>query len=271
MAGSGRKWLIGCGAGCGALVLLFIVIFVGGGLVMLRPMNEAVDAQKALTESFGPRDAFVPPAGGITPDRMEAFLAVRDSLMGHCARFRAIARRFDRMEELDREEDASTGEALKAVGGLMGSITGMVAELGRFTRVRNEVLLEQGMGLGEYVWIYVLAYHTWLGHPPGTSFEEDADGDLSRQERRVIRRLMTNHAEALRESGLEDEAKVWEDEVVGLERSERAVPFADGGLPEELTASFAPYRDRLEAAYCPETAGFEMNTIRKKGLSIQSD
>ena len=47
MAGAGRKWLIGCGAGCGGLILLIILISVGGSLWMMKPMNAAVDSQKA--------------------------------------------------------------------------------------------------------------------------------------------------------------------------------------------------------------------------------
>lgn len=271
MAGAGRKWLIGCGAGCGGLILLIILISVGGSLWMMKPMNAAVDSQKALDEEYGARDTFIPPAGGITPDRMEAFLAVREALEPSCEKFREIARDFEEMDRIDSDGDASTGQALKAVGGLMGSITGMVAELGRFTEVRNEALLANGMGHGEYVWIYVLAYHSWLGHQPGTSFDSDADEELSRNERRVIRRLMKNHAGALAEAGLPDRAKVWEKEILHLERAEGDVPFGDGELPDEVAAAFEPYRSRLQALYCEATAGFELNTIKKKGLSIQSN
>ena len=41
MAGAGKKWLIGCGAGCGGLILLTIVLSVVGSMWMMRPMNEA--------------------------------------------------------------------------------------------------------------------------------------------------------------------------------------------------------------------------------------
>ena len=271
MAGTGKKWLIGCGAGCGGFILLIILISVGGSLWMMKPMNAAVDSQKILDEKFGSRDTYVPPPGGITPDRMEAFLVVREALLPSCEKFREIALDFDEMERLDSDEDVSTGQALKAVGGLMGSVTGMVAEMGRFTEVRNEALLAQGMGHGEYVWIFVLAYHSWLGHQPGTTVESDATEELSRNERKVIRRLMRNHAEALTEAGLAGQAEPWEKEILRLERTESDVPFEGKELPVELVASFQPYRDRLEAVYCVETAGFELNTIKKRGLSIQAN
>ena len=62
MAGTGRKWLIGCGVGCGAVVLLGILLSVGGSLYMMRPFNKAVEAQKALEVEFGSRDSYIPPA-----------------------------------------------------------------------------------------------------------------------------------------------------------------------------------------------------------------
>lgn len=271
MAGSGRKWLIGCGAGCGGFILLIILISVGGSLWLMKPMNAAVDSQKALDERFGVRDTYAPPAGGITADRMEIFLEVRRGLMPSCEKFREIAVKFDRMDELDKDGDPSTGEALKAVGGLMGSLSGMVAEIGRFTETRNAALLENGMGLGEYIWIYVLAYHSWLGYQPGTSFDSEGDEELSRNERKVIRLIMKNHAGSLAEAGLSDQAEIWEREILRLERSESDVPFAGADLPESLVSSFTPYGDLLRSLYCEETAGFELNTIKKKGLSIQSN
>ena len=50
MAGTGKKWLIGCGAGCAASILLSILLSVGGAFFLVRPMNKAVDAQRELTE-----------------------------------------------------------------------------------------------------------------------------------------------------------------------------------------------------------------------------
>ena len=45
MADSGKKWLIGCGVGCGAVILLGILLSVGGSLYLMGPFNKAVDAQ----------------------------------------------------------------------------------------------------------------------------------------------------------------------------------------------------------------------------------
>ncbi len=45
----------------------------------------------------------------------------------------------------------------------------MAPRLLEFAGARNQALLDVGMGLGEYTWIYWLTYHAWLGHPVGDS------------------------------------------------------------------------------------------------------
>ena len=273
MAGAGKKWLIGCGAGCGGFILLLILGSVLGGLWMARPMNDAVKAQQDLTEAFGTRDTYIPGPQGLTRDRLKIFLQVRYSLMPNCAEFARIGKKFQAMEEIDKQGDeVSKGEAMKAVGGLMGSVVGLAGELGKFTQARNEALLAGGMGHGEYIWIYVLAYHSWLGHLPGTSFEpKDSGSDMSNSEKKTVLGMMERHVEALREAGLEDQAEIWEKELRSMERSEKGVPFRHGGLPAGLVAQLAPFEMKLEKVYCPETAEFELNRIKKKGLSFHSN
>lgn len=272
MSGTGKKWLVGCGVGCGALILLGILLSVGGSLYMMRPFNKAVGAQKALEAEFGDRQAYVPPAEGITPDRLEIFLAVRRELMPLCEEFRKIGESFAAMNELDKGgEEPSAGEALKAAGGLTGSIFGMVGNIGRFTELRNQALLEGGMGLGEYIWIYVLAYNSWLGEVPNRDLEDDAGRGMSAGEQKVVRELVLNHAKALAEAGREAEAALWTEEAGRLKRNETGVPFKDGGLPADLLQVFQSYDRELKSLYCEATSSFEMNRISKNGLSIRSD
>ncbi len=273
MAGTGKKWLIGCGVGCGGAILLVILVSIGASIFMMRPFDKAIDAQKILIADHGAREHYIPPVHGVTADRMQKFLAVRRAVLPQCAQFAAITEKFEAMEELDRGGDEpSKGEVFKAVGGLMGSIFGMVGDMGEFIRVRNAALVEQEMGLGEYIWIYVLVYHSWLQHPPSTSFEESAGGTgMSDADRRLLQTLTANYAEAFGEVGREAEAEMWAAESARMERSETGVPFGDGGLPPAVVADFEPYREELEALYCAATANLELNRIKKKGLSIHSE
>ncbi len=272
MAGSGKKWLVGCGVGCGAAVLLSILLTVGGSLYMMQPFNKAVDARKALEAEYGTRDTYIPPVEGISADRLEIFLAVRHDLLPMCEEFRKIGESFAAMDELDKGGDEpSKGEIFKAMGGLTGSIFGMVGNLGRFTELRNEALLGHGMSLGEYIWIYVLVYNSWLGEVPNRDFDGDARGAMSSKEQKVLVAMVRRHAEALASAGMAAEATLWEEEAERMKRSETGVPFKDGTLPEGLIRVFEPYSGKLESLYCEATSSFEMNRIKKRGLSIHSD
>jgi hypothetical protein len=272
VAGSGKKWLVGCGVGCGAMIMLAILLSVGGSLYMMRPFNKAIDAQKELVAEYGDRDAYVPPPQGITPDRIEAFLAVRRAVWPMCEEFRKIGDSFAAMDELDKGgEEPSKGEMFKAVGNLTGELFGMVGNMGHFTHLRNQALLDQGMSLGEYIWIYVLVYNSWKGHLPNHDIGDQAERGMSVSERKVMRTLVLNHAEALTDAGMLDKAALWEKEAGRMVRTETGVPFKDGGLPEELIRGFLPYEHDIDSLYCEATSSFEMNRVHKKGLSIHSD
>ena len=266
MAGTGKKWLIGCGVGCGVAIVLAIVITIGSAIVMTRPFNKAVEAQQELVRTLGDREDYVAPPGAISAARIERFLAVREALQPMCARFGEIAEDFTAMDEMDKVEDPPIGDILKNVGNLMGSTMGIAGAIGGVTQARNEALLEQQMSLGEFVWIYILVYHSWLGEMPGTDFAGDEGGNLSTGAARVMRTLMENHAAELERSGDPATADLWRDEIARWKRSDLSAPFADTDLPEGLAETLEPYRADLVALYCPEMAAFELDQIKKKGF-----
>jgi len=272
VADSGKKWLIGCGVGCGAVALLGILLSVGGSLYMMKPFNKAIDAQEELVAEFGERTAYIPPPQGITPDRLENFLAVRRAVMPLCAEFQKLGDSFAAMEEFDKGgEEPSKGEVFRAVGNLTGNIFGMVGDIGRFNQLRNQALLDHGMGLGEYVWIYVLVYNSWLGNVPNVDIDGDSKGGMSGGEQKAMRALVRNHAEALANAGMADKAALWEQEGDRMKRADTGVPFEGGGLPADVIRAFLPYERELADLYCEAMSSFEMKRVKKKGLSIHSD
>lgn len=272
MAGTGRKWLKGCGISCGVIVLLNVVGWIVAGLFLTRPFTAAVSSQDALDKAFGPREAWVPPADGPTAARLEVFIAVRTDLDAQCAHFRDLHGRFAAMDELDKQGDVSAGEALKAVAPLMGSVLGMAGDIGRYLDARNQALLDHGMGLGEYIWIYVLAYNAWLGHEPNIDFGDGGrEGEYDPTDRTVLATLIEAHAGALEAAGRADEAAAWRAEAGRIGDTPSGVPFARDGVPADLAARFEPYRDALEAVYCEATGSLELGRIRQKGLSFHGD
>ena len=182
------------------------------------------------------------------------------------------------------ELDADT----KGVGGVfkkIGAGVSVLPSMFDFIDERNLALAEAQMGVGEYLYIYSLAYYSWLGKDPadGPSFtvsdhEEDSDGDgvrfrwtgdgrgssgdpeevrarRGREIRRYLNdiqgRMLANQLDAARGRGLADDwlARL-EAERAALDVSADRLMWEDG-LPEAVAAAFAPFRDRLEAAYSP--------------------
>ena len=189
-----------------------------------------------------------------------------------CEEFREIGDSFAAMNELENaDEDPSKGEVFKTVGNLTGKIFGMVQNIGRFTQLRNQALLGHGMSLGEYIWIYVLVYNSWLGHAPNVDFEGESGGNMSSIERKVMRTLILNHAEALASVGMAEKSTLWEQEAARMKRADTGVPFEDGDIPADLIRVFQPYERELADLYCKAMSSFEMNRVKKKGLGIHSE
>ncbi len=272
MAGTGKKWLIGCGVGCGVVILLNIILFLGAGVFFARPMNKAVSSQKKLSEVHGEPNDYVPAVDSLTPQRIEAFLAVRRELMPSCEEFEEIAGGFAAMDELDNGgEDPSTKEVFKGLGKVMSSIGGLVTTMSEVMELRNEALLEQDMGMGEYTWIYVLAYNSWLGFKPNTGIDSSDGGNFNSREQGLIADLMEAYAGALVEVGRSEEAEIWHREVEKMDWSETGVPFSGRSLPPEISGALEAYRTRLEDVYCAPMSEFDLGQIKKKGLSFHSN
>ena len=172
---------------------------------------------------------------------IKAFLAVRREVMGSCDRFQEIVADFQVMEELgEGEGDPPVGQILSGVKGVMGAAFGLAGALGETTRIRNQALRDQGMGLGEYTWIYILAFNSYLGKTPNTGIDSQKGRGYGGSELRLISTLMENHATALDEAGDPESARIWRDEIARLKRVDEGVPFPDGRLPDCLAETFAP-------------------------------
>ncbi len=284
MASGARKWLVGCGIGCG-----FMILAAGGvgtcgylGVRKIADRAERLDEGfAALGEQYGAVEDFVPPADGVVPAaRLETFLAVRE----------AMAPSRDELAEVLTELDGDT----KGAGGVLRKIQAGISLLPRlfdFIDERNRVLADQGMGVGEYVHIYGLVYYSWLGRDPGdgpgfalsdddhddrdgTSFRWGGDDDpeevrerraaqVRRYLNRVQGRMLANQLDAARAAGLD---AAW---LARLEAELDAVRLSPGrlmwqdDLPAATAAGLEPRRDRLEAAYSPVMNVVEVGLVEQ--------
>jgi hypothetical protein len=277
-----KKWLIGCGIGCGVVILIVMILLASGYFFIKNIVNEFEDTEamtEVLTERFGQISDFCPdPTGTIRPERIEAFLTARDAFAPVRER---IAKNLEVLSQKRDIDDIEVGKP-KSVLTMMRLGFGIIPQTAEFIKTRNEALLEAEMGLGEYYWIYVVAYYSWLEKNPedGPGFqivwpdEKDDFGYWDREDseemhrERMFRRLnrmllpmLHNQLEKLHVEGDVEASEEWrqklESEIESYERDKERLLWQDG-LPEVIAASLRPYRERLEASYDPMTNLLEM-------------
>lgn len=277
-----KKWLVGCGIGCAVIVLIVIVLGVGGYMFfknLVGEFQEQEELMEILTERYGQIDDFCPePDGSIGPSRIEAFLSVRNAFAPFREKLEIS------MQELQDRTGKSEVEVKKPknIFEMVKLGFGLVPQIAEFMKFRNQALLDAEMGMGEYTYIYAIAYFSWLGKLPedGPDFEVMEEGGGSRlgeidleeirEERRdsMLRRLhrmllpmLKNQLEKLGTSGTSEALSEWKDlleaEIQAMEEDRFRFPWEEG-LPEVIKASLEPYRDRLDRSYNAMTNPFEL-------------
>lgn len=269
---SSGQWLKGCAFGCGGLVALCVLLIVGMTVSVRSAFDDAHEDRKALVERFGDDDAFVPAMdGSVAATRVEAFLAVREALAGVHAEIEDVDREMGELDAIEEGEEPPLREALPMVFRLTRSMMGLPWIFGEIERTRNRALVENGMGLGEYTYIFVMAYHEQIVHPSENAvmFSSSPAGARVRGELRGMLERQLLAAES-HEPPEEDLVSALAAELEALDSDAARVPWQDG-LPESIATSFAGYRDRLDAAYSTAAAEFELlnSTVHGGGLRIE--
>lgn len=277
-----KKWLIGCGIGCGVVILIIAILLASGYFFIKNIVDEFKDTEattEVLTERFGRIQDFCPePDGTIRPERIEAFLTVRDAFTPIRER---IAKNLEVLSQKKDIDDVKVGKP-RSMFKMLRLGFGIIPQTAEFIKIRNEALLKAEMGLGEYCYIYVVAYYSWLGKNPedGPGFQiigpdEERDFDYWDQEetkemhrdrllRRLNRMLLSMLHNQLDKLELERGAEIpgtWrqtlEREIEALEQDRERLLWQDG-LPDSIETSLRLYRDRLESTYNPMTNPLEM-------------
>jgi TonB family protein len=271
-----QKWLTGCGIGCAALIMLVVGLVTSGVLFVrskFQPLQEASESRKAIVAALGTAESYVPPANGaIAPERMEAFLTVRDALKDAQTRLTQGLENFD-PDQLERRQQ-SFGAVLR----ILNDFSNIIVPIGEYMTRRNQVLLEKHMGLGEYAYIYTVAYHSWLGHSPeegpllieklrtqdrSRAFDTNSGlgpDSVRRQYRKVVLRLLENQLGSLKGAEPSKWHATLQEEIARIDSNIDRVAWQDN-LPAAIEESLKPYRGRLLATYQSSVNFFEFLTL----------
>jgi hypothetical protein len=270
---STKKWLIGCGIGCGVVIIIVVILLASGYFFVKNIVDEFKNTEamtEVLTERFGRITDYCPdPDGAIKPERIEAFLSARDAFAPIRER---IAKSLETLSQRKDVDDVEVGKPRSMLTMLRLGF-GIIPQTAEFIKTRNEALLGAEMGLGEYYYIYVVTYYSWLGKNPedGPGFQivgpdEERDFDYWDREdskemrrERLLRRLnrmllpmLHNQLEKLTEESEPKASEEWRQmlkkEIEALEQDKERLLWQDS-LPEVIALSLNPYKDQLEASY----------------------
>lgn len=264
----------GLGIGCVVLFIGFMIL-LGGTVYFSKNMGKEYavvkDLEEKLATDFGTSDTLPEGFNGL-PDVqvMERFLGVRDAT----AEWRLkVETSFAELLGSEGQEEAKGFahfvRVLKASRDLAPVFSG-------FWTSRNQALLDQEMGMGQYIYLYCLTYYSMLEIDPsdgardaqsflsgmgatGTTENLDdtttAEEDRRRWARAQVNTLMLPlMQQAAREAstGLSDAERIWADalqmEVARMQDDDSHVPFA-GTLPRQVRAHLESYRFHLEQTY----------------------
>ncbi|MFC2166547.1 hypothetical protein ACFLQZ_01120 [Acidobacteriota bacterium] len=284
MEKSTKKWFIGCGIGCGAIVIILLVLLALGFFFvkdMVYKFEETGELTDSLIDRYGNIEDYTPPPDGRIPfERMEAFLYVRESLTPIREKLDHAISLLDSMRnrETRREEPRRPGQVFRALKEGFGLIPG----IGDFYKLRSQSLLEVKMGLGEYMYIYILSYYSMLEKLPGDgpgfqliqgdeewnfnkwdrddNFEE-RNGAMTEKINQLILQILKNQIPRLDSpssgSGEDEWKGAFLAEIQALEADFYRIPWKDS-LPFVIEASFRPFLTRLENTYSPLTNILEL-------------
>ncbi len=286
MASTGKKWLVGCGIGCGLILLVLAGVGTVGYFAVRDIVHQAkdIDEGQALVDStFGDPGDYTPAADGHIPaERLETFLGIREKLKP------VRGQTDDLLLTLQGNGEGGVLGKFKAGVRFVPAILGFINE-------RNLALVDAGMGQGEYQYIYSLAYYGLLAKDPadGPKFSlisnDDHDGKnfhmrssfakkdtlaVRRKRSRMVRQLvnrtqkqiLANQLEALEaDPRLVAVMPGWRDslaaEVEAMESDARRLPW-QGGMPDRIRTDLSPFGARLDSLYDPLSSGLEMGLTR---------
>lgn len=258
--------------GCLIIALTVSFVIASGFYFLSAGVREAKHIEQSLIDRFGWADDYVPPLdGSIDPQRIKAFIRVREAVQANCADYQAVLKSIRALDEIDTDQKNSSSEV--ASTGLEGFKSAFSAgpKMLRFSKTRNQALLDEEMGLGEYLYIYLTAYGEQLARESTSDFSNTAEAYVSERARTEYAKILANQRLALQESALLNNYPNLETdlqaEIEALNDGSHTSPWPDGPVGESRE-SLAPYQQQLADLYCSGIVKIEL-LQKNRGFELE--
>jgi hypothetical protein len=260
-------------AGLLGIIILALLGFIAP---VFTSYSEAFDTETVLNQTFPSQATFTPPSDGTIPqDRMRRFIAVRKVLIPRCGSVTEIQQALARVvQRHDKGPKAAEG-LLVDVTRALWTMPRVGRDFGDYVAERNRALVANGIGLGEYTWIYVIAYVSWLGERPERVIESPDkprlfEDRVYRQVADMIRRHVADVTAMAGKAGdgLSGASSAsldpWRAAIRVVPEGGPPVPF-NGHLPPELEESLAPFHAELIRVSCVAAAELDVVVTERRG------
>lgn len=248
----------------GYLIISLIIVFVvtSGIFFLTTGIRDAKRVEQSLIDRFGWANQFTPsPDGSISPQRIEAFIRIREALQPDCADYQAVLTSITLLEQLETDQESSTSDAASAgLHGLKGAFSAG-PRMVKFSTNRNQALLSEEMGIGEYLYIYLTSYGEQLAKEPASAYSKMEEAYVSERARREFMQILSNQQLALQTSELQSTYpgldRDLDTEISALKDGSHSAPWPNGPIGK-ARESLTPYRSQLDGLYCSGIVKIEL-------------
>ena len=271
---SSGKLLTGCAIGCGVVMLILILAGVGLYTYINHKIENVEELDRISTEieeQYGRVENYVPYSDTpVSQARLETFILIRDSLMNNSVEFiEAINKMSDSIEN---EEPGNDNSSFWNVVDIISSGIGIIPHIINYFYEKAYWQREYKMGYGEYYYLYVTCYYSFLKKSPEDGplfqFSEEKNIEFKYEEedkvqygkevveqreiliRRKVNEMFVNYFENLLRNGIMNGnyEQLVINELSNLKNNKYSIPW-ENGIPDLLKNILEPYRTRLENSY----------------------
>jgi hypothetical protein len=258
--------------GCLIITLTISFVIASGFYFLTAGVRDAKRIEQTLVDRFGWAEEYTPPFdGSIELQRIEAFIRVREAVQPDCVDYQAVLMSINDLDKLETDQESSPSEA--ASTGLQGLKSAFSAgpRMIEFSTTRNQALLAQEMGLGEYLYIYLTTYGEQLSRESNSEFSNMEEAYVSERARKEYVQILANQLLALQaaEQQPSNPAMVADlrAEIEVLTNGSHNSPWP-GGQTGKARESLAPYHQHLTGLYCSGIVKIEL-LQKNRGFQLE--
>jgi len=240
-----------------------ILFFVLAGIYFLFNLtSDSKKLEQQLIDRHGWAGDYIPSAdGSIEAGQVERFIRVREAVQSSCTEYQDVLKGIIDLDALEDDEDLSGEEA--ASTGIRGvkSMFKVGPAMVHFMDARNTTLLEENMGIGEYMYLYLSAYGKQLTEASASPYAEMEEAYISDRTRKEYLQILGHQQDELgaveKDPELEAFRSHLNSEIRALEDGTHLAPWPQGP-PGVIANSLAPYQERISELYCEGIVAMEL-------------